>query len=117
MLRRFERSARGAVARLPVLLTVFMIGPTEAGGLARSTDGATPEAQCGDAEQGCVRIRGHIPAASELAGVETLGGRPAAFGPPLAPFVAGLDAAGQAAADALSRGLFFLQASHDETAR
>ncbi len=60
-------------------------------------------------DESCARIRGHIPAASEVAGVETIGGRPATLGPPPPPpFVAGLGAAGQAAADALNR-LFFLQ--------
>ncbi len=115
MRRTFERSARGAVAPLAVLLTICLNGPAEAGGLAPS-DGATspPAPQCG-ADESCARIRGHIPAASERAGVETIGGRPATLGPP-PPFVAGLGAAGQAAADALNR-LFFLQVSHDETVR
>ena len=109
MRRKFERSA---VAPLAVLLTVSLIGPTKAGDLTPSPDGATSlrAAPCGDAKQGCARIRGHIPAASELAGVDTIGGRQAAFGPP--PF----DVGGQAA-DALGRGLFFLQTSHEETAR
>ena len=71
--------------------------------------------QCG-AHETCARIRGHIPAASEVAGVETIGGRPATLGPPLAPFVADLGAAGQAADDALNR-LFFLQVSHDGSVR
>jgi hypothetical protein len=117
MRQTFEQSARGAVAPLAVLVTICLIGPTEAGGPASSTDGATglPVPQCG-ANQTCARIRGHIPAASEGSGLETIGGHPATLGPPLAPFVAGLGAAGQAADDALNH-LFFLQASHDETVR
>jgi hypothetical protein len=116
MRRTFERSATGAGAPLAVLLTICLIGPVEAGGLASSTEGATalPVSRCGPGE-GCPRIRGHIPAASEIAGVDTIGGRPATLGPP-PPFLAGLGAAGQAADDALNR-LFFLQASHDDTAR
>jgi hypothetical protein len=102
MRRRFEGSA---VAPLAFLLTVLLIGPAKAGELAPSP----PAAPCGNAKQNCARIRGHIPAASDFAGVDTIGGHPAAF----APF----DAAGQAAADALGRGLFLFQASHDETAR
>jgi len=98
MRRRFEGSA---VAPLAVLLTVSLIGPAKAGDLTPSP--------CGDVKQSCARIRGHIPAASDFAGADTIGGRAAAF----APF----DAAGQAAADALGRGLFLLQASHEETAR
>jgi hypothetical protein len=107
MRRKFEGSA---VAPLAVLLTVSLIGPTKAGELTPSWEGAThpPAAPCGDAERGCARIRGHIPAASEVAGVETIGGRPAAFRPRF-------DAAGQA--DSLGRSLFLLQASHAETER
>jgi hypothetical protein len=114
MRRTFERST-GAGPPLAVLLTICLIGPAEAGGLASSTEGATglPVSQCG-AGEGCPRIRGHIPAASEIAGVDTIG-RPATLGPP-PPFVDSLGAAGQAADDALNR-LFFLQASHDDTAR
>jgi hypothetical protein len=110
MRRKFEGST---IAPLAVLLTVSLIGPTKAGEFTPSPQGAThpPAAPCGDAERGCARIRGHIPAASEFAGVETIGGRPAAFRPP--PF----DAAGQGADDALGQGLFLLQASHDETER
>jgi len=116
---KFERPAGGAVVLSAVLLILCLIAPAEAGGLVSSVDGATrpPASQCGEAHEGCTRIRGHIPAASERAGVETVGGRPASLGPPLAPFMTGIDAAGQAAADAVSRGFFFLQVSHDETAR
>ncbi len=114
---RFERSAKGAVAPLAVFLAIWLIGPAGAAGLPPATDGATHATQCGDAPEGCARIRGHIPATSEGSGVETLGGRPAGFGPPPAPFVSGLGAAGQAAADAVSHGLFFLEVSHDDTAR
>jgi len=117
MRRTFEQSATGAVAPLAVLVTICLIGPAEAGGPAPSTDGATglPVPQCG-ANQNCARIRGHIPAASERSGLETIGGRPATLGPPLAPFVAGLGAVGQAADDALNR-LFFLEVSHDDSVR
>jgi hypothetical protein len=117
MRRTFERSAMGAGAPLAVLLTICLIGSAEAGGLGPSSDGTRPPAsQCGRFDEGCARIRGHIPAASERAGVETFGGRPANLGPPLAPFVAGLGDAGQAAADAINR-LFFLQVRHDDGAR
>jgi hypothetical protein len=117
MRRGLERSAKGAIAPLAVLVTISVIGPAGAAGLPPATDGVTRAPQCSEAAEGCARIRGHIPATSERAGVETLGGRPAGFGPPSAPFVSGFSAAGQAAADAVSRGLFFLQVSHDETAR
>ena len=82
----------------------------------RSTGDTTAVPQCGQSDEGCTRIRGHIPAASERAGVETIGSRSASFGPPPAPFMSGLGAAGQAAADAVNR-LFFLQVSHDDGAR
>lgn len=107
MRRKFEGSA---VAPLAVLLTVSLIGPTKAGEFTPSPEGATypPAAPCGDTKQSCARICGHIPAASDFAGVETIGGRPAAFWPPF-------DAAGKV--DLLGRSLFLLQASHDETER
>lgn len=114
---RFERSAKDAVAPLAVLAALWLIGPAGAAGLPPATDGFTRAAQCGDAPEGCARIRGHIPATSERSGVETLGGRPAGFGPPPPPLLSGLGAAGQAAADAVSHGLFFLEVSHDDTAR
>jgi len=96
---------------------ISVISAADAGGPASSTDGAKglPVPQCG-ANETCARIRGHIPAASEVAGVETIGGRPATLGPPPPPFVAGLGAAGQAVDDALNR-LFFLQVSHDDSVR
>jgi len=117
MRRTCERLATGGGAPLAVLLTICLIGPAEAGGFASSTDGATglPVPQCG-ANETCARIRGHIPAASERSGFETIGGRPPPLGSPLAPFVAGLGAASQAADDALNR-LFFLQVSHDGSVR
>jgi hypothetical protein len=107
MRRKLEGSA---VAPLAVLLTVSLVGPTKGGDLTSSA-GATfrPAAPCGDVNRSCARIRGHVPAAAEFAGVETIGGRPAPFSP--------FDAVGQAAADALGRSLFLLQASHEETAR
>ncbi len=119
MRRKFEQSARGGFASLVGLLAVGLIGPAQAAGLSPGTDGATraPAAQCDDAGEGCARIRGHIPATSDIAGSETISGRPQTFGPPPSPFVSGLGAAGRAAADAVSRGLFFLQVSHDQTAR
>ena len=117
MQRTLERSAKGASAPLAVLLTIWLIGSAGAAGLSPETDGVTRAPQCGAAAEGCARIRGHIPATAERAGVETFGVRPAGFGRPPAPFVSGLGAVGQAAADALSRSLFFLQASHDDTAR
>jgi hypothetical protein len=118
MRRTFERSAMGAGAPLAVLLTICLIGSAEAGGPGPSSDGVTrpPASQCGGFDEGCARIRGHIPAASERAGIETIGGRPANLGPPLAPFLADLGDAGQAAASAINR-LFFLQVRHDDGAR
>jgi hypothetical protein len=105
MQRKFQQSARGACASLAVLLTVGLIGPAQAAGLSPGTDDPrAPAAQCSDAGEGCARIRGHIPAASDFAGAETIGGPPASFGPPPAPLDSG-------------RGLFLLQVSHDQTAR
>ncbi len=105
MRRRFEQSAMGAVGSLAVLLAICLIGPAEAGGFAPSDGTAhSPGAECGEPDAGCARIRGHIPAASEFSGIETIGGRPAIFGGPPGPFVAGLGVFGQAAADAVSRG-------------
>jgi hypothetical protein len=111
----FEQSVWGATAPLAVLLTICLTAAAQAGGLPASTENATASG-CAESDQGCTRIRGHIPAASERSGVETIGSRPASFGPPSAPFVSGLGAAGQAAAEAVNR-LFFLQVSHDDGAR
>jgi hypothetical protein len=117
MQRKFQQSARGACASLAVLLTVGLIGPAQAAGLSPGTyDPRAPAAQCGDADEGCARIRGHIPATSDFAGGETIGVGPPSFGP-AAPLVSGLGAAGRAAADALNRGLFLLQVNHDQTVR
>ena len=115
MQRRFEQSARGVVAPLLLLFAIGLIGPAEAAGLTPSTHSATraSAAQCGEDGERCARIRGHIPAASDFAGGDTIGGRPATFGPP-PPFVSGLNAVGQAAAESVNRGLFFLQVSHDQ---
>lgn len=115
---KFERSAGGAAALLAALLTICLIAPAEAGGSAPSAErGArSSNAPCSQTAEGCTRIRGHIPAASERAGVETMGDRSASFGSAQAPFVSGLDAAGQAAADVVNR-LFFLQVSHDDSSR
>ena len=111
-----SRSAWGATASRTLFLTIFLTAAAHAGGLPRSTGDTTAVSQCGQSDEGCTRIRGHIPAASERAGVETIGSRSASFGPPPAPFMSGLGAAGQAAADAVNR-LFFLQVSHDDGAR
>jgi hypothetical protein len=111
----FEQSAWGGTAPLALFLTIFLTVAAHAGGLPRATGDATTVSQCGQSDEGCTRIRGHIPAASERAGIETIG-RAASFGPPPAPFMSGLGAAGQAAADAVNR-LFFLQVSHDDGAR
>jgi len=118
MQRGFEQSARGVGAPLAFLFAIAVIGPAGAAGLSGSTEGATRAyaAQCGEAGEGCARIRGHIPAGSDFAAGDTIGGRSASFmSPP--PFVTGLGAVGQAAADAVNRGLFFLQVSHDQTAQ
>jgi hypothetical protein len=115
MLGHFEQSAGGATAPLAIFLTICLTTAAQAGGLPFSAEDATVP-QCGQSEEGCTRIRGHVPAASERSGVETIGSRSASFGPPPPPFVSGLGAAGQAAADALNR-LFFLQVSHDDGAR
>ena len=115
ILGHFEQSAWGATAPLALLLTICLTAAAQAGGLPLSTEDATVS-QCGQSDEGCTRIRGHVPAASERSGVETIGSRSVSFGPSPAPFVSGLGAAGQAAADALNR-LFFLQVSHDDGAR
>jgi hypothetical protein len=119
MRRRFDLSAKRMSASLSVILTIGLIGPAEAAGLSPATDGLarSPAPQCGESDGGCGRIRGHIPAASNSAGVETIGGGPASLGMAPPPFVSGLGAAGQAAADAINRGLFLLQVSHDESGR
>ena len=119
MRRRCDLSAGRKGASLAVLLTIGLIGRAVAAGLSPAADGMarSPPSQCSESDGGCGRIRGHIPAASDSAGVETIGHGPASLGTPLAPFASGLGAAGQAAADAVSRGLFFLQVSHDESGR
>lgn len=106
-------------APLAVLLAVGLIGQAEAAGLRPAPDGAADSAvsQCDAPDGGCGRIRGHIPAASDIAGVDTIGGGPARGGAPLAPFVSDLGAAGQAAANSLNRGLLLLQVSHDPSLR
>lgn len=111
MRRTFERSTRGAAAPLAVVLTISMIGPAQAGDAM-----GLPASRCSAGED-CPRIRGHIRAASERAGVETIGGRAATFRPPPSPFVAAIGAAGQAAADTLNRLFFLQQVSHDDDAR
>src|SRR5579871_5269215 len=103
-----------ATALLAVLFTIQLLGPAGSEGLSTAPDGdgRSSSAQCGGSDDGCRRIRGHIPAAPVSGGVETIGGRPTGPGTP-PPFLTGLGAAGQAAADAVNRGFFFLQASHD----
>ncbi len=116
--RRFGRSILGAVAPLAALLTACVIDPAGAGGLApsRDQDAGARSAPCGGAAgEGCPRIRGYIAAGSDFAAGDRIGGRPAPFGPP--PFVRSVGDAGQAAADAINRGLFFLQVSHDDSVR
>src|SRR5438270_3794543 len=109
MREKFQPSA-GTALPATVLLTICLIGPAEAGGLAPSAEDRTRPlaSQCGETYDGCTRIRGHVPAASVRAGVETIGDRPATLAAPPAPFVVGLGAVGQAAADALNR--LFLEA-------
>ncbi len=118
MQRSFEHPAGRAGVSLAVFISFGLIGPAAAASLAPATDEASRSsaAQCDDANGGCGRIRGHIPAAPVTGGVETTG-RPPSIGTPPAPFVSGLGSFGQAAADAVSHGLFFLQVSHDESAR
>ncbi len=120
MRRRFERSMAGAVAPLAALLTASLVNPAGAGGLAPSPDpdaGARPTQCDGAAGQGCAHISGYIAAGSDFAAGKRIGGRPALFAPPAPPLVTAIGAAGHAAADAINRGLFLLQASHDDGAR
>ena len=117
---RFGRSILGAAPPLAALLAACLIGQASAGGLSPSPDedSGARQAQCrGGAAEGCARIRGYIAAGSDVSAAETVGGRPAPFGPPSPPFMSSVDAAGRAAADAINRGLFFLQASHDDGLR
>lgn len=115
MRRKFERSAERRGASLAVLLAIGLTGQVEAAGLSPATDGMTrsPASLCGESDNGCERIRGHVPAASDSAGMETIGAGPASPGAPLAPLMSDLGAAGKAAADTISRGLFLLQVSHE----
>jgi hypothetical protein len=119
MRRMFGRSAERRGASLAVLLAIGLTGQAEAAGPSPATDGTTrsPASLCGESDGGCGRIRGHIAAASDTAGMETIGAGPASAGAPLAPLMSDLGAAGKAAADTVSRGLFLLQVSHDPSAR
>lgn len=113
MRQTFERST---AATAIVLLAIVLIAPAQAGGLTSSAEDATGSIapQCGD----CPRIRGHIPAASDIAGVEAVAGRPPSFPSPPASSMAGFSAAaGPRGAESLGRGLFFMPVRHDETAR
>jgi hypothetical protein len=103
---------------LAALFTFGLLGPARSAGLSSDLDGdgRPSSAQCGGSDDGCKRIRGHIPAAPVSGGMETIGGRPVSPGSP-PPLLAGFGAAGQAAADAVNRGFFLLQASHNQTTR
>ena len=113
MRRRFERLT--GVVELAALLALSPTGSATAGGISPPPEGDPSPSQCGAADQGCVRIRGYIAAGSEATGATTVVRPKPLLGPPAPPFIRGLDSAGRAAADAVSRGLFFLQASHSES--
>lgn len=106
---RIRRSRLGAVVPMAALLMGGLIDPAGAGGLSPTPDqdsGARP--QCGGGA--CPRIKGYVAAGPDVSAGD---GRPAPFGPP-ALLMKGVGAAGQAAADAINRGFFLLQASHDD---
>jgi hypothetical protein len=112
MRRRFERLT--GVVELAALLVFSPIGSASAGGLSPSAEGDASPSQCGAADRGCVRIRGYIAAGAESSGATTVVRPKPLLVLPKPPFVSALDSAGRAAADAINRGLFFLQASHSE---
>ena len=112
MRRRFDRLT--GVVELAALLAFSPTGSAAAGGFSPPTESDPSPQQCGAADQGCVRIRGYIAAGSESSGATIVARPKPLLGPPAPPFISGLDSAGRAAADAVNRGLFFLQASHSE---
>jgi len=112
MRRRFERLTR--VVELAALLAFSPTGSVTAGEFSPPAEGDPSPSQCGAANPGCVRIRGYIAAGSENSGATIVARPKPLLGPPAPPFVNGLNSAGRAAAEAVNRGLFFLQASHRE---
>ena len=112
MRQRFEWSSMCALAPLTALLAGLIVTEAKAGDSLqpRSLDGGVHEPSCGAPGEACAHISGYIKAGSESSARETRG-------QPTPSLLAGVGALGHATADALSRGIFFLDVSHDEPAR
>ena len=110
MRRCFEWSSTGVIAPLLALLAALIVNSAYAGdgAFAQDAGDAARATPCGAPGETCARIRGYIRAGSDFTAPRD---RSAAAPPPL---LAGIGAAGQAAADALNRGFGFLRVSGED---
>jgi len=117
MRERFEWSSNCAIALLTALLAALIASQAKAGdGVApQNLDSGAHEQKCGAPGETCAHISGYIKAGSDSFARDPDGQRPARTATP--PFLAGIGAIGHATADALNRGIFFLEVSHDQQAR
>jgi hypothetical protein len=112
MRRWFVWWSTGAMAPLLALLTALIANAAQAGDAAFAQDqgGGARASACGAPGETCARIRGYIKAGSDFTA-------PPAGHTAAPPLLAGIGAAGQAAADALNRGIFLLKVGGDDSAR
>ena len=115
MRQKFEWSSMGAIAPRAAFLAALIVNAAQAGDVVpgRDSDNSPRAPACGSPGETCARISGYVKAGSDAYG--PVDRQPA----PLArtPLLAGVGALGQATADALNRGLFLLEVSHDERVR
>ena len=112
MRQRFEWSSACGIASLTALLAALVVTAAKAGdgGAPENLDSSIHEQRCGIPGGACARIRGYVKAGSDSSARDPGGNR-------TPPLLAGVGALGQATADALSRGIFFLEVSHDQQLR
>jgi hypothetical protein len=115
MRQRFEWSSTHAIAPLTALMAVLVVTAAKAGeGVsAQNLAASVQDQKCGAPGETCAHISGYIKAGSDSFARDPDLQRPARVATP--PFMAGAGVMGSA--NALNRGIFFLEVSHDQQAR
>ncbi len=117
MRQMFERPSMGAVALLTAFLAMLIGTETRAGDIVspQDLDSGVHGQNCGGVGATCAHISGYIKAGSDTFARHPDADRSRLAAPP--SFLGGVNAVGQATADALNRGLAIFAVGHDDSAR